>query len=158
MGSLARSLAYRLNLSVVGSSRVRLRICAFLEARRWLKSSVTTGFTYSSGTVGLATSTSVWDVYSFGSCVATKMLRIPQPKAQAGRIHQCLRSTLFTSAVLNSPFRTIHFSPRETAQTVPSQGGARNMPPPSQPKKRRMKDNMLFNQYFTAPSHLPQER
>src|SRR2546422_10125829 len=80
---------------MIGSSRVRLRICSFIEARRWLKSSVTTGFTYSSGTVGLATSTSVWDVYSFGSCVATKMLRIPQPKAQAGRIHQCLRSTLY---------------------------------------------------------------
>src|SRR5215469_343091 len=85
-----------------------LRICSFIEARRWFKSSVTTGFTYSVGTVGLATSTTVWEVYFFGTCVATDAPSAAQPTAQRGMIHQCLRRTLLTSATVNSPLRTIH--------------------------------------------------
>src|SRR5215472_16967859 len=85
-----------------------LRICSFIEARRWFKSSVTRGFTYSVGTVGLATSRAVWEMYFFGSCVATDAPSAAQPTAQRGMNHQCLRRTLLTSATVNSPLRTMH--------------------------------------------------
>src|SRR2546429_2634691 len=81
-----------------GSRRVRLRTCSFIEARRWFKPSSTTGFTYSVSTVGLPTSTTAWDVYFLGSCLATDALSAAQPTPQTGMIHQCLRRTLLTSA------------------------------------------------------------
>ena len=91
-----------------GSRRVRLRTCSFIEARRWFKPSSTTGFTYSVSTVGLPTSTTAWDVYFLGSCLATDALSAAQPTPQTGMIHQCLRRTLLTSATVNSRSRTIH--------------------------------------------------
>src|SRR6266705_1401380 len=90
-----------------GSRRVRLRTCSFIEARRRSKPSGTRGLTDSVGSVALATSTTVWDRYFFGSCVATDRLSAAQPTAQTGMIHQCLRRTLLTSATVNSPSRTI---------------------------------------------------
>src|SRR5579859_5646771 len=111
MWTLLRSGAYRLNFSITGSRRLRLKIFPFIAARRWVKSSVTTCFTTSSETDGRATSTSVCDVYCFGSCMAANTAVTPSPKAQAGNIHQCLRSTLLTSAAVNSPLRTIVPSP-----------------------------------------------
>jgi len=43
-----------------------------MDAKRRFKSSVTTGLTYSVGTVGFATSTSVCEVYRLGSRVAVE--------------------------------------------------------------------------------------
>src|SRR5213592_4528812 len=58
--------------------------------------------------VGLPTSTTAWDVYFLGSCLATDALSAAQPTPQTGMIHQCLRRTLLTSATVNSRSRTIH--------------------------------------------------
>src|SRR5258706_13421512 len=107
---------------MTGSRRVRLRICSCMDARRRFKSSVTTGFTYSVGTVGFATSTIVWEVYFFGSSVATDAPSDPKTAIQTGTTHQYLWITLFTSSMPNSPFRTMH-SPvtRRTAARVRSE-------------------------------------
>src|SRR5260370_41641460 len=93
---------------MTGSRRVRLRICSCMDARRRFKSSVTTGFTYYVGTVGFATSTIVWEVYFFGSSVATDPPCAPKTAIQTGTTHQYLLITLFTYSMPHSLLRHMH--------------------------------------------------
>ena len=50
--------------------------------------------------------------------MATNRHIAAKPRAQAGSIHQCLRSTLLTSAVVNSPLRTMLVTPKLQSDSV----------------------------------------
>src|SRR5260370_26304275 len=104
---------------MTSSRHERLRIWSFIDETRWFRSYVTIGFTYSTGTIGFATSTNVCEVYFLGSFRAASTPATPQTMIQTGMTHHFLRITLLTSAKANSPFRTIQCSPQKTAYTIP---------------------------------------
>src|SRR5260370_8253332 len=93
-------------------------IWSLMDETRWFRFSVTIGFTYSTGTMGFATSTSVCEVYFLGSFRAASTPTAPQTMIQTGMTHHFLRITLLTSAKANSPFRTIQCSPQKAAYTI----------------------------------------
>ena len=83
IGKVPASFLYRPNFSTRCCNCVRLRICSFMLARRWLRSSVMTGLTYVSPTTGRSTRTIVCDVYFSGR---TRLNRKPPiTPAAAGR-------------------------------------------------------------------------
>jgi len=63
-------------------------ICAFIDAIRWLRSSVTTGLMTSMGTVGCSTSTSVEEVYFFGRTSEAASPIAPRATVVRAGIHQ----------------------------------------------------------------------
>ena len=60
------SLEYSPYCRIIGSSRLRLKICCCMLESRWLMSEVSMEVTYFSGTDCCSISTRVWDLYLTG--------------------------------------------------------------------------------------------
>ena len=97
---------------MIGCNRDLLRICSFIDANLWYRSSVTMGATISFGTIGCSTSTIVDEVYFFGKTYAATVATDPTTIVLSGRIHQYSRSIRFTSASDTSPLRTMVACPQ----------------------------------------------